>query len=118
MVLTLHNLVLLKKRQPIKNSAIVKLLLEAGADANAGLLPAVKINDTSITQMLVTAGATVSSSELIITAAPYNNPTLTDLLLDAGANPADALSTSLKKMRIKCWPRSSKEELMQRMMPI
>ena len=85
----------IEKATTNKNSAMVKLLLDAGADANAGLLPAVKINDASLAQLLLSSGATINSSEPIVLAAGHNNPILTGLLIDAGADPNDALTPCL-----------------------
>ncbi len=78
------------------NLKLVQMLMEAGGDPNAGIYAAVKGNFADIAQLLIEQGAEASSSSLIISSAEHNNPMLTSLLIDAGADPGEALVPAVK----------------------
>lgn len=81
--------------------------LDAGADANPGLAPAVNAGFTDLVDLLFKGGATVTDPALIKTAVSKNNTSMVQMMLQNGAKPNDGLaaaiaanSTSLSKILI------------------
>ncbi len=69
------------------NNILTKILLDANANAQDGIMAAVKNNHAAVTTTLIEAGADGSDSDLLITSVPHNNADLTAVLLKAGADP-------------------------------
>ncbi len=85
----------IKKASSNGSVKIVKMLLDVGADANEGLQAAVGSNKTDIVKMLLDDGADGSSGEVLAQSTKHNNPSLSKLLLDAGAPAQDGINEAV-----------------------
>lgn len=83
------------------NLEIVTKLLEAGASADDGIMPATKANKLSVVQKLMQEGADGSSDQLLAASAGHNNIALTDIFIQAGANPQVGLAPAVAKNAAK-----------------
>lgn len=83
------------------NLEIVNTLLGAGASADDGMMPATKANKLSVVQKLMQEGADGSSDQLLATSAGHNNTALTDIFIQAGANPQVGLAPAVAKNAAK-----------------
>ena len=77
------------------NLEIVNALLGAGANADDGMMPATKANKLSVVQKLAEVGADTSSDKLLGASAVHNNTTLTNIFIQAGANPQVGLEPAV-----------------------
>lgn len=77
------------------NVEIVTALLEAGATADDGMMPATKANKLSVVQKLMQEGADASSDQLLAASAVHNSTSLTNIFIQAGANPQVGLEPAV-----------------------
>lgn len=80
---------------------IVTQLIEAGATADNGMLPATRANKLTIVQKLIAEGADASSDKLLGASAVHNSPTLTNIFIQAGANPQAGLAPAVRNNAAK-----------------
>lgn len=85
----------MQKAVQLKKTDLIKVLLDHNANPNDGMMYAVKGNSTNIVRDLIAAGASGSSSELLIASTTHNSTELTQLLLSAGAAPAAGLEAAI-----------------------
>ena len=69
-----------------KKLELVKILLDAGGNAQAGLAVAVEANSPEIVDLLIKSGANGADDSLVRKSIGFNNVGLTKLLVDAGAD--------------------------------
>lgn len=77
------------------NLEIVSALLDAGATADDGMMPATKANKLAVVQKLIQAGADASSDKLLAASAIHNSTALTNIFIQAGANPQVGLAPAV-----------------------
>ncbi|MCB0851265.1 MAG: ankyrin repeat domain-containing protein, partial [Bacteroidetes bacterium] len=77
------------------NLEMTHILLKAGADPNYGMDPAIEKHHNSIVTALIEKGADGSKPEYLVKATPFNDPLLTGMLIDAGADPKVALKPAV-----------------------
>jgi ankyrin repeat protein len=83
------------------NLEIVTALLDAGATADDGMMPATKANKLPVVQKLVQEGADASLDNLLAASAVHNSTILTDIFIQAGANPQVGLAPAVKSNAAK-----------------
>jgi hypothetical protein len=79
----------------IKNNkdVLAKKIVEYGGDPNAGMEEAINANKTDVVEHFINHNASVSNPEFMKVAAKQN-PTITRILVERGANPDDGMSAA------------------------
>ena len=83
------------------NNEIITILLNKGADANNGLLPAVNQNKIETVKLLLQNGANAKTKDILIEPSKKGQLELVQLLVENGANATEGLMSAVQNNKPK-----------------